>query len=257
MGKKATLAALVICFVAMITVVGVYTFGSTQEKERNQTTPLNLDTEQANTNDIINENTSKDIESYQYLENGVVTNDHINENTERKVESQVEPQVDTKVDTKIESVVDKPVATNQEITQQVTFTENSSMMWPISGGVIMKYNMEEPVYFATLDQYKRNPAMIIQGTVGDEVMAAARGIVADISANEKTGNTIMVDIGGGYTVLYGQMGEVSVEAGSIVEKGQVLGTLAEPTKYYSVEGPNLYFQMLYKGETVDPLMFLE
>ena len=49
MGKKATLAALVICIVAMITVVGVYTFGSTQEKERNQTTPLNLDTEQANT----------------------------------------------------------------------------------------------------------------------------------------------------------------------------------------------------------------
>ena len=31
----------------------------------------------------------------------------------------------------------------------------------------------------------------------------------------------------------------------------------EPTKYYSVEGTNLYFQVLKDGEPVDPMNFME
>ena len=39
------------------------------------------------------------------------------------------------------------------------------------------------------------------------------------------------------------MDNVSVAEGDYVLKGTVLGGLAEPTKYYVTEGPNLYFEL--------------
>ena len=39
------------------------------------------------------------------------------------------------------------------------FTSDSKMIWPVSGTVLMNYSMDKTVYFATLDQYKYNPAL--------------------------------------------------------------------------------------------------
>ena len=40
-------------------------------------------------------------------------------------------------------------------------------------------------------------------------------------------------------------------------QGSLLGYVAEPTKYYSVEGSNVYFEMTHEGTPVDPLDYLE
>ena len=45
--------------------------------------------------------------------------------------------------------------------------------------------------------------------------------------------------------------------GDYVAAGSAIGSLNEPTKYYSVEGTNLYFQVLKDGEPVDPMNFME
>jgi len=42
-----------------------------------------------------------------------------------------------------------------------------------------------------------------------------------------------------------------------VASGETVGILNEPTKYYSVEGPNLYFEILKDGTPVDPMNFME
>ena len=44
--------------------------------------------------------------------------------------------------------------------------------------------------------------------------------------------------------------------GQIVEAGDVLGVVAQPTKYYVVEGPNMYLEMQYQGGPVDPLDYI-
>ena len=36
-------------------------------------------------------------------------------------------------------------------------------------------------------------------------------------------------------------------------ENSVIGYVSEPTKYYSVEGPNLYFQLLKDGQPVNPM----
>ena len=42
-----------------------------------------------------------------------------------------------------------------------------------------------------------------------------------------------------------------------VRQGDLLGYVAEPTKYYAVEGTNVFFEFLKDGVPVDALDFLE
>ena len=117
--------------------------------------------------------------------------------------------------------------------------------------------MDATTYFPTLDQYKYNPAVLIQSDVGTEVCAAASGVVESIVETEETGITVTMDIGGGYQLVYGQLQGVDFGTGAYIEKGSVVGTVASPTKYYSVEGSNLYFKMLENGAPTDPVNFLK
>lgn len=49
---------------------------------------------------------------------------------------------------------------------------------------------------------------------------------------------------------------MTVSQGDIVKKGTTIGYVAEPTKYYSAEGANLYFAMKKDGEPIDPITYL-
>ena len=120
----------------------------------------------------------------------------------------------------------------------------------------MDYSMDKTVYYKTLDQYKYNPAMIIAGAQGDQVIAGASGIVKSIDQFAETGTTINVDFGNGFEAIYGQLGSVNVKTGDYVDATTTLGYVAEPTKYYSSEGSNLYFEMRKDGQPVDPKNYL-
>lgn len=138
----------------------------------------------------------------------------------------------------------------------LSFSEEKGLLWPITGDIIMKYSMENGIYFQTLGQYKCNPAVMIQGEVGDSVLTASKCLITDVSTNEETGLTVTTSIGDDYEVVYGQLQNVNVQVGDVLEEGQVLGTLATPTKYYVLEGSNLYFKVLENGKTVNPMLLL-
>ncbi len=140
---------------------------------------------------------------------------------------------------------------------QLNFNEDSKLKWPIEGNVILDYSMNATVYFSTLKQYKYNPAILIQGEVNTPVVAAADGIVTEISSNEEIGDYVVMTLGNDYQLVYGQLKALEVAEGDSVEKGQLLGYISEPTKYYVVEGSNLYLELLNGTEPVDPLDFME
>ena len=96
--------------------------------------------------------------------------------------------------------------------------ETDQLLWPVAGNVIMDYSMDKTVYFATLDQYKYNPAVIIQGTLDENVMSAAPGQVTKIETLEETGMTVTMDIGDGYELVYGQLKELPVNLHVIIQK---------------------------------------
>lgn len=130
------------------------------------------------------------------------------------------------------------------------------LQWPVEGSVLMNYSMDSSVYFATLDQYKYNPAMIIQAASGDAVAAAAAGTVKEIRQDAQTGLTVVMDIGDGYELTYGQLQELNYKEGAQLDAGDVIGTVAQTSKYYSLEGDNLYFGMTKDDAPVDPTEYL-
>ena len=116
----------------------------------------------------------------------------------------------------------------------------------------MHYSMDASIYFATLDQYKYNPAVMLSANEGDVVNVCADGKVVSIFEDAKIGNAVTLDLGNGYQATYGQLKDIQVTEGSYVNRGETLASVAAPTKYFTTEGTNLYFQLTKDGEPVNP-----
>ncbi|MEF2878766.1 MAG: M23 family metallopeptidase [Blautia sp.] len=138
----------------------------------------------------------------------------------------------------------------------LNFTESSLMEWPVNGQVVLDYNMDNTIYFPTLNVYKTNPAIAISAEVGTPVAAVADGKVVSIAENEETGTTVTLDMGNGYQAVYGQLKDVTLQAEEYISAGGVLGYINEPTKYYTEEGANLYFALSKDGVPLDPQQYL-
>lgn len=231
--EKSAAVGLVVCFVAMIAIVGMITFSQYQRRTEEEGQQL-AEAEEKNTT----ETEDKDVEQDE--------TQSANTNT---IQAEIETPIKESPDVAITPSFSRPSA--------LSFSPSDVLIWPVDGNVILSYSMDQTVYFSTLDQYKYNPAMIISGELGDEVLAAAEGEITSIETMAQTGTTITMNLGDGYELVYGQVKEVCVHEGDRVASGDVLGYVSEPTKYYSVEGPNLYFQLLLDGEPVNPLEYLE
>lgn len=136
---------------------------------------------------------------------------------------------------------------------ELDFSEEDGLVWPIVGDVLINYSMDQTIYFPTLDQYKYNPAIVISATQGEAISAAADGRVTSVSYEPGTGNTVVMELGNGYELTYGQLENITVSEGSYVHVGDGIGTVAAPTKYYSLEGTNVYFKLTKDGEPVNPM----
>ena len=137
-----------------------------------------------------------------------------------------------------------------------SFNEEKGLTWPVKGDVLMKFSQSNNIYFKTLAQYKSNPAIEISADEGTKVIASAAGTVTEISKDDITETMITTDIGSNYKVTYGQLTNLKVKKGDEVKEGQLLGMVAAPTKYFSEEGSNLFFQVKENGKAVDPLLLL-
>lgn len=226
---KGAAVGLVICFVAMIAIVGAITFSNYERKSEGELAK----TEEKN---------------------------QVAQKQDAEEESQVTQgdKVEAEIVEKPEVVIEETPIVQAPVTQKTySFSKEDMLVWPIDGNVLLNYSMDETVYFSTLDQYKYNPALIIAGNVGQEVKSAEDGKVTAIKTDAQTGVTVTVSLGDGYEAVYGQLGEVCVTQGEKITEGDIIGYLGEPTKYYSVEGCNLYFQLLKDGEPVNPLEYLD
>lgn len=231
-GKKRAAAGVAICFIATLVLTGAYTWKNYQNKI-------------AEEERLMEEQMAKTNEEAQAAKEA--------SGAAKKWEQDVKENV-------MEEVAEQAKATYTEALETKTatpnFTESSQLLWPVNGNVLMSYSMDKSVYFSTLDQYKYNPALVISGTLNDNVIAAAPGIVKSIDTMRETGTTVTVDMGNGYECLYGQLKDVQVKTGDYVNAKDVIGYVSEPTKYYSVEGCNLYFEMRKDGQPVNPMDYM-
>ncbi|MEG1848652.1 MAG: M23 family metallopeptidase [Lachnospiraceae bacterium] len=151
--------------------------------------------------------------------------------------------------------VESSATTESLVTYQ--FDDAGTLQWPIVGNVLLNYSMDKTTYFASLDVYKYNPALIIAATVGEPITAAAEGEISSIYTDEEIGGAVSMNLGDGYELTYGQLDNIQVGTGQNVHVGDIIGYVAKPSKYYSVEGSNVYFKLTQDGKAVNPLNRLQ
>lgn len=190
------------------------------------------------------------------------------ETPEESIQS-TEAETDTNTTSDIDSYLERnPVYQNPEtidvevispdaVTADFSFSEADTLIMPVSGEIILPYNMDNTIWFPTLGVYKCNPAMYIGSEIGTEVVACAPGKVIDISYNEETGNTVKIDMGNNYIATYGQLDEIRVSLDEVVLSGATIGTVALPTIYYTNEGSGVYFQLTQNNIPDNPLDYME
>ncbi len=141
----------------------------------------------------------------------------------------------------------------QDTSDYTSYNGNQTLTWPVTGSVILPYSMDTTVYFRTLDQYKCNPGMLIAAPEGEDVLSVYAGKVTEVGNNKEFGNYIMMDLGNDYQVCYGQLDQVIVKKGELVNAGDVVATVAKPSSYYTKEGAHLYLAITKADKPVNPV----
>lgn len=176
--------------------------------------------------------------------------------TDHVQEKDKEPETSTQPDATTQPEEQKPAkqtaAEKSVVAKELHFAEADGLLRPVQGEVLLPFSMDGSIYFSTLDQYKYNPALMLQAEEGTSVTACAEGRVTDIFEDAEIGHAVTMELGDGYQITYGQLKEINVTPGSYVNAGEQIGQVAAPTKYFSVEGANLYLKLTADDVPVNP-----
>ncbi len=258
--QKGFLITLCLCLISVSGVYGVYQYQKGKTEEPKVTVPQDVaQSEQTQEPEKEAANSGDAVAKLATEENKELAKVETQEDLEQIGEAELAKAEDEEIPEEELPAEEEPaeIADSGAAAELLAFSDNGTLVWPVDGDVILNYSMDKSIYFSTLNQYKYHPAIVISAELGSEVVCAARGQVTEISVNEETGTTVYMDLGSGYEAIYGQLKELAVEEGDIVESGELLGYVSEPTKYYTLEGSNLYFQLLEDGDPANPMRFME
>lgn len=251
---KTVLVAAAAGVVAVSAILGT-TLLSTNKKDNKGQSIVNLEEGTTTGNDYLvrEEGTSDDL-NLEAAENENVTAVQPTEKTSQDIgDDSLGGEKQNQIENDTNEEVDKAGAQNVVDTN---FGASSKLIWPVEGNVIIGFDMNNTVYFSTLDLYKCSDSVYIQSDVGTPVYAGHACQVEEIGYDTEIGNNVTVEMGSGYVVTYGQLRDVQIEKGAILEEGELIGYVASPTKYFSVEGSHLYIKMTKDGVAIDPLDYL-
>lgn len=266
-GKEIIIVTLVCLICLSAVAVGNYFLGKkdkSEESTEKQIINLNAETTEDKTtngqnNDVaVDGNVVKEDETSSKKATVIIEDE-----TTAKKDTIDKETYDGNISNQAQTIEEEETTTQQEeavnansAVSNLNFGEDDKIEWPVKGNVLLDYSMANTIYFPTLDTYKCNPAIIIQSEKGTEVKAGVRGVVKEVTTEDEIGNCIVVEIGNGYELTYGQLSDIKVSEGDTVESDTCIGLVADTTRYYKNEGTNLYFKMTKDGEPCDPMDYL-
>ena len=122
---------------------------------------------------------------------------------------------------------------------------------PVTSGWLSSY------YGKRTDPFTGKPAwhkgVDFAGKHGDEIVAVAAGVVTYSGNRFGYGEMVEIDHGKGYVTRYAHNSSNTVAVGDEVDRGQVIAAMGASGR---ATGPNLHFEVLYRGKPVDPLKFI-
>lgn len=123
-------------------------------------------------------------------------------------------------------------------------------MWPVMGQITGGFGERldpfsgEGAFHAGVD---------ISSHYGDEVRAAADGLVTAAETRGGYGRVVVVDHGFGVSTLYGHLSSFHTRAGARVTRGEVIGAVGVSGR---VTGPHVHYEVRLHGTPVNPWRYL-
>lgn len=137
------------------------------------------------------------------------------------------------------------------------FDDTQEMIWPVNGPIVMDYSVETGIFDKTLEQYRTHDSICISAGVGENVFAAADGVVLSIADSDEKGKTVTLNHGNGWCTTYSQIDNIDLAEGQMVKQGDIIGCIAQPTKYGSALGSHLDFTVTLNNYATDPKLVLK
>lgn len=123
---------------------------------------------------------------------------------------------------------------------------------PVRGGWLSSYFGKRTDPFTGKSAWHKG--VDFAGKDGDDIIAVAAGVVTYSGNRYGYGKMVEIDHGKGYVTRYAHNSENTVDVGDEVKRGQVIGFMGSTGR---ATGPNLHFEVLHRGKSVDPVKFIK
>lgn len=109
----------------------------------------------------------------------------------------------------------------------------------------------DPVYGGAA----RHTGQDFASKIGNPVYATGDGVVKKVDFKHTGyGNEVVIDHGFGYESRYAHLSTINVGVGQTVHRGEKIGEVGKSGKS---TGPHLHYEVLYKGNAVNPMSFMD
>ncbi len=122
--------------------------------------------------------------------------------------------------------------------------------WPVSGSLAIAYGSQKDPQF-DMPVFRNGIHIRTEGDAETKSVHSGKVIFAEWFKG--FGQLVIINHGGGYHSLYGNLSEIFSHAGDIIKENQVIGRVGNSGV---LNAPGLYFEIRYKGKPLDPLQWL-
>ena len=129
---------------------------------------------------------------------------------------------------------------------------------PVQGASIIKdYVGASVIYNQTLGLYTGHKAIDFAAEEGTQVACVYDGVIESIEISKVNGTTVTVDHGNGLKSVYNSIEAIeTLQEGTSVLKGDVIGTISTNNKTEYLDGAHLHFEVWENGVKIDPTKYL-
>lgn len=146
----------------------------------------------------------------------------------------------------------KPGIKEEDLPEYSAFTKlKGRLPWPVIGTVAIPYGSQSDPLF-NLPVFRSG--IHIKTSQNSQIKAVYEGRVVFADSFKGFGQLVIVNHGGGYHTLYGNLSRLFSQNGAIIKERQVIGEAGE-SQLLGTHG--LYFEIRYKGKALNPEHWLK
>lgn len=127
---------------------------------------------------------------------------------------------------------------------------------PVEGDAVFEFAADHLTYNETTKDWRTHTGIDIAAEVGEDVRAAADGLVTAVYDDAELGKTVVIEHKGGYQTQYSNLApDTLVSVGDRVTKGTVLGAVGDTAMSEVAQEPHLHFAVYHGSKAIDPKDF--